>query len=58
MSDGYTPRKEGTSFRVQSTCAVSIIKSLRKQYAVDLYGHSCHSTYSGHVIASEIRLSN
>ena len=37
MSDGYTPRNEGTSFSVQSICAVSIIKSLLKQCTADLY---------------------
>jgi len=42
MSDGYTPRNEGTSFSVQSICAVSIIKSLWKQCAADLYAHSYH----------------
>ena len=42
MSDGYTPRNEGTSFSVQSICAVSIIKILQKQCAVDLYAHSYH----------------
>ena len=37
MCDGYTPRNEGTSFSVQSICAVFIIKSLPKQCAIDLY---------------------
>ena len=42
MSDGYTPRNEGTSFNVQSICAVSIIKILRKECAADLYSHTYH----------------
>jgi len=37
MSDGYTRRNEATPFSVQSISAASIIKSLRKQCAVDLY---------------------
>ena len=36
MSDGYTPRNEGTSFSVQNICVVSIIKSLWKQCAAEL----------------------
>ena len=41
MSDGYT-QNQGTSFSVQSICAVSIIKSHVKQFAVDLCEHCCH----------------
>ena len=57
MSDGYTPRNEFPSFSVLSICAVSIIKSLRKQCAVDLYAQ-LYSRYSIHVIAAESGLSN
>ena len=42
MSDGNTPRNESTSFSVQCICAVSMIKSRRKQCAVDQSAHSCH----------------
>ena len=42
MSDGHTPRNEGTSFSVHSICVVSIIKSQLKDCAVDLCGHYCN----------------
>ena len=42
MPYGYTSRNGSTSFNVQSICSVAIIKSLRKQRAVDLYAHSYH----------------
>jgi len=43
LSDGYTPRNEGTIISVHSICAVSInIKSRLKQCAFDLRGHCCH----------------
>ena len=58
MPDGYTPTNEGTSFSVQNISAVSITKSPRKQCALDLLGHSCHSRYSRHMRASESGLSN
>ena len=42
MYDGKEPRNEGTSFNMQSIWAVTIIKSLWKQCAADLYAHSYH----------------
>ena len=51
MSDGYTPRNEGTSCSVQGICAVPVIKSLAETVRnLSTRTQLSYSRYSRHMI--------